>query len=261
MDEKELKVGDMTTREIAEWFGISYDYFRKVAKNKYQELQEYCKYQKVRGKIIISEIYCSIYVKESKLYDQVEEYTKTHWSLQEPESARRVAARFLQDNPEVAKKQGTIEQYARKARKKFWGTPRDLTPGELGGCHYVFVKMYKGFTVAENTYQLMSDEEYESFALVQAKYFKPEAEKIAIALSLMHEGQWTSDMALDFLFKAAEKRDKNYCDFVSEASYVLGCDWMVNATYAENGVYYIEEEDETGVSHYVRVQMETPGAF
>ena len=62
----ELRIGKMTSREIAEWFGISYSSYRR-SKQKKEELLEkllfYCSYKSIYGGIIVKEIFVSEYNK------------------------------------------------------------------------------------------------------------------------------------------------------------------------------------------------------
>lgn len=61
---EELKKGKITSKKLAEWFGISYSTYRKHKKEKMQELESFCDYDEVYGGVLIKEIYSPIYVKE-----------------------------------------------------------------------------------------------------------------------------------------------------------------------------------------------------
>lgn len=59
----------MTGQEIAEWFNISFNTYKKSSDNKQKyltKLNDYCQYEQVRGGIIVKEIYISTYNKNLK---------------------------------------------------------------------------------------------------------------------------------------------------------------------------------------------------
>lgn len=66
---EELKKGKITSKKLAEWFGISYSTYRKHKKEKMQELISFCDYDEVYGGVLIKEIYSPIYVKEMDKID------------------------------------------------------------------------------------------------------------------------------------------------------------------------------------------------
>ena len=68
-DQMKLKLGKMTTKELAKWFGISYGSFRVTKENKLEELKLYCEFEEVYGGVDIKEIYDEdnlVYVKSNR---------------------------------------------------------------------------------------------------------------------------------------------------------------------------------------------------
>ena len=59
----ELKLGKMTTKELAEWFGISYGTFRNSKQKRFEELKEFCFFEEVYGGVQINAIINPIYIK------------------------------------------------------------------------------------------------------------------------------------------------------------------------------------------------------
>lgn len=58
-----LKIGKMTSKELATWFGYSYNTFRSKKKPELmKQLSQYCKYEEIYGGIIIKEIYIEEYL-------------------------------------------------------------------------------------------------------------------------------------------------------------------------------------------------------
>lgn len=69
---KELELKTYTQKELAEWFGITYNTFRMLKDKKLEELREYAEYNIINSKngrlkgIQITSIYCPIYYKSNK---------------------------------------------------------------------------------------------------------------------------------------------------------------------------------------------------
>lgn len=59
----ELHLGKMTSREIAQWLGISYNTYKNNIKKYSSELDYYCDYQSIFGGVQISTIYIKTYIK------------------------------------------------------------------------------------------------------------------------------------------------------------------------------------------------------
>lgn len=54
---KELRLGKVTSKELADWFGISYGRFRNDKDSKLEELKLYCDFNEVYGGIYINNIF------------------------------------------------------------------------------------------------------------------------------------------------------------------------------------------------------------
>ena len=61
---KKLRIGVMKSQELADWFGISYNTFRKNTQARLQLLKFYCRFKKVWGGVQIFEIYKECYNKD-----------------------------------------------------------------------------------------------------------------------------------------------------------------------------------------------------
>ena len=60
----ELKVGKMSSPDIAKWLLVSYNTYRKKADIYLDVLRDYCDFEKVYGGINITKVYCSTYNKD-----------------------------------------------------------------------------------------------------------------------------------------------------------------------------------------------------
>jgi hypothetical protein len=63
MKKMDLKLGKMTSKEIAAWMGLSYNTYRNNINNYLERLEVYADFEKVYGGVIIKEIYVSVYNK------------------------------------------------------------------------------------------------------------------------------------------------------------------------------------------------------
>lgn len=76
----ELKLGKMTSQELAAWFGYSYNTFRSKKKPELMKhLPQYCDYEEIYGGIIVKEIYIGEYISDFKkdieaYHEQVKKY-------------------------------------------------------------------------------------------------------------------------------------------------------------------------------------------
>ena len=61
-----LKLGKMSSKEIAQWFGLSYGSYRVKKKDKLEELKDYADYEEVYGGVNIKNIKEEEYSKEGK---------------------------------------------------------------------------------------------------------------------------------------------------------------------------------------------------
>lgn len=74
-----LKIGKMTSKELATWFGYAYSTYRKKKTNLIEQLPQYCDFEEVYGGIIVKEIYIEEYIndfeKDIEIYhEQVKKY-------------------------------------------------------------------------------------------------------------------------------------------------------------------------------------------
>lgn len=58
---KELKVGQMTSRELADWFGISYSAYRNKTQSRLEQLTDYCTFVPEYNGVRIIKVFCKVY--------------------------------------------------------------------------------------------------------------------------------------------------------------------------------------------------------
>lgn len=69
---KQLQLGKIPSKELADWFGYSYSTYRKKKPELVKQLSKYCKYEEIYGGIIVKEIYVEEYVGDLEL--DIQEY-------------------------------------------------------------------------------------------------------------------------------------------------------------------------------------------
>ena len=146
----ELRLGKMSGREIAEWLGISYNSTYRCSTNKQLEkLNDYCEFEKVRGGVIIKEIYIKEYEKDLKMKVE-KEYVK--------ELARK---NNLVTMTGMEKTTGNSRHLNTKARNHLYGDePINKNPtamGLLGNREMVWALKLPG----DNNYRELTEKEEE----------------------------------------------------------------------------------------------------
>lgn len=76
---KQLQLGKISSRELADWFGYAYGTYRKKKPELMKQLSQYCNYEEIYGGVIIKEIYIEEYIKDFEVdmqayYDQVKRF-------------------------------------------------------------------------------------------------------------------------------------------------------------------------------------------
>ena len=134
----ELQLGKMTTRDVAKWFGMSYDTFRHKKKEKIKELSFYCSYELVYGGIEISKIYISEYLKPTSTYAFIKANYPKHWHKSMLDTCARVGSEMYyayKDKELKGIKESTIKAYVAKARLEMFGHVYQNDRGTDGRCH------------------------------------------------------------------------------------------------------------------------------
>lgn len=67
----ELKLGKMTSKEIAAWFGISYNSYSHKIKSYLKKLEDFAEFEPTYGGVIIKEIYIAKYDKKLAMEDDI----------------------------------------------------------------------------------------------------------------------------------------------------------------------------------------------
>ena len=164
---EELKLGKITLKELASWFGISYGSIRNKREKYFQELEEYADFKAgERGGVEILNIYIPVYVKKDNNYQQIKQKIPATWDKSGLDLKKNVAQK-LYSKEEFSIKYSTVYSYVCKASNELYGKPSSLEGGEIGNCHWVLC------VKDQNTGKLrwFTYEENQQKQELRAKYF------------------------------------------------------------------------------------------
>lgn len=148
----------MTGQELAEWLGITYNTYKNKIDYHQAKLKDYCEYEKIRGGVVIKEIYISKYNKNLKA-----EQTRTY-----------LTALHNHDNlitlTGLENTTGLSTYNSRKVRNHLFGDkPRNIDPaarGVIGWRERIWA-----IKLGENQYRKFTDQEQELFnTLIKQDY-------------------------------------------------------------------------------------------
>lgn len=135
-----LRLGKMSTKELAEWFGLAYSTFRKRKENLLKELNDYCLYDSIYGGVQIKYIYVEEYVnsKQNNNYKIVESHVDEEWDKSGLDTKINVAKKiYSKHQSELTIKQSTTYNYVRKAANVLYGPANNYNQsGLIGNCWY-----------------------------------------------------------------------------------------------------------------------------
>lgn len=249
---KELEQRKMSNQEIADWAGISLDYFsRNRAKWCEKNLSRYAKYELYRGYVNILEVIEPL--RSPKIKDQVEKNFYKCWGTKEFKAdSCKNAIRKIKPlvKPADAVKDTTLYNYVCFTKRKQFGVPKRYSC-EHGESKWVYCKIRYEDGVAED----FTPEEQEYRAVLAKKYLRFNEGKLIdlkAAKKAMAEGE-ISQKDFEIIFdEIADKEcgwlsyENDLMDFINQ-----GCDrwhpkyYLDFRTYIEPNVCtYTKEEIE-----------------
>lgn len=232
----ELKLGLMTNKEMAEWFGVSEINFSKHKTKFLKKLEEYAIFEPKRGGVCIKQIIVGIYVrKESKTYNSVKDNLDSVWSQDGLDTCKRVsdtlyAMRIPIKSDGKLASENTCYEYTRAARNELYGVPFG-TGGTLGSCVYEWGKVDEDGHLSP----LTAEEEKLRKSLV--KVFFGEADEKSIQVQeLIDNNQLDPEYAWDYYASLMDMKNKYrlFMDAMLENGIVLRKCTMVTRYNKEN---------------------------
>lgn len=145
----ELKLGKMTQKELADWFGISYNTLKtnpKTKANKLEILKTYADYHFEGKSVCIDKIYIPEY---SRAYSKVEELFAPSWNKSGIDSCANVGRKIYNSSVEVSSqiKLKTTQTYVGCIKRQRYGRNHMNEYGTCGKSEFAWAKVVDGETV------------------------------------------------------------------------------------------------------------------
>ena len=235
----ELKLGKMTNKELAEWFGITEGTFKNNKVKKLDELKLFADFIEQNGKIYIREIYEPIYNKQQKktlqkVVDKIDEV----WNINGLDTCSHVGAQIceLLNKEGFQRQESTIVKYTREGRNELYGKPF-VGEGKLGKCIYIWCKR----NPKTGEYSLLTEEEQKIKEELQKKYFGDTTEKQILVKAMLEAKEITKDEAWDILEEMTNMKNNNFLSFLKDLQERLHCQ-VIRGTLVERNAFATVED-------------------
>lgn len=208
-----LRLGKMTSRELANWFNISYNSYKNHIAKFLDQLDVYCEFEKIYGGIIIKEIFIEDYDKNLLQRDK-ELYLKEIKNCIESQSGLSSVAgmsrKYVQEG--AYSNISTANKRLTKAGTTLFGVTKDLIScGEIGKREYIWAIKINNY----NKYRLMTPEEEEIFNNLITTYYNSDPDKVK-KVKLLERALRKKEITSDEYF---EQIDMYQLDTFSECLY------------------------------------------
>lgn len=235
----QLRLGIMTNKELAEWFGIGVNSFTNHRKKKLEELKNFAEFEELRGKVKITKIIVPIYKRfGSKAYQRIKDEVDKEWSEDGLDSCSRVSLKIEEKlKNELTIAPSTIYDYTRQSRNELYGIPFQER-GSIGSCVYLWCK--KQGDGINTEYSLLTPEEEELKQTLIKKYFGDATEKQIIVKGMVEMGEIRREEAWSVLEELTGMNNNNFIMFLSELQAKIGCQ-IVRGTLVDRDVEMIED--------------------
>lgn len=250
---EELYLGKISSKNLAKWFGISYQSYRNSKKQKLEELKLYCDFEEIYGGIVVTEIYNMDnirYVKDGKKnYDIIKSSFNEEWSPDGLDTCSSVAFKIYDKyKNELTITDTTAYNYTLKARNELFGIPF-VSIGELGSCVYLWCKKE---VAADGTliYTQFTDEEDKIRKDLMKKHFSTDVEKEVFIAQMVEAKEITKEQAYDALCELKNLNKAGYGGFLKALKAAIGSD-VSRATLLmknEDNIEFIEEKSDKVVA-------------
>ena len=249
----ELKLGKMTNKELAQWFGIVESTFKATKAKKLEELKLFADFYEQSGKVFITEIYEPVYNRQqARTVGKVINKIDKVWSEDGLDTCQRVGSQICK----MLKQEGlirgekTIIKYTRDGRNELYGKPFFEEGGKLGHCIYIWCKKSP-----DGTYKLLNSEEIKIKEDLQKKYFGDATEKQIIVEAMVESGEITRAEAWDVLRELTNMK-RNFMPFLGELQEKLQCQ-VIRGTLVERNALVTRGEDfEDNEQKYIELSKE-----
>lgn len=187
-----LKLGKMTSKQLAQWMGISYSYFRQTKQKNLEKIESYCDFEPVYGGIFVKEIYDYEYDKcapeDKKVF--LLEINAANDGLS---SVLGMSRKLQKENAYYAKlSNDSVQRRMRKMNPLFGVYPEGQkeTQGKLGSRKWVYAIRLDQY----NHYRVLTLEEQKIFRQIVKSVYGTDTEKV-MEMMLLEEAFKQTDMS------------------------------------------------------------------
>lgn len=173
---KQLHLGWVTLKELAEWFGIAESTMKKKSckEKRLQLLKSFADYHMEGKKVYIDKIHIDTY---SKAYDVIKEKFPSTWSKSGLDTAARVGSEIYYRNKSVSGQiqETTSQAYASKVKRELYGRNYLANDrGSLGTSEYCWCKKTsKGYEfLTQEQYDIIKDAATEAYGSYNSEIAK-----------------------------------------------------------------------------------------
>lgn len=253
MTNKELKIGQMKCKELAEWFGISPSSLSAHKQDKLEELKAYADYEDLgRRGVNIIKIIEPIYSKvSSESKAKIFEVFDSSWGENGLDTATNVRDKIKYRYKDlIPVSDDTVYRYVLDARNKYYGKPfKEL--GEYGNCIYIWGKQEFDEESSEIYYVPLTDEEIEIKQQMMKQYFGTDEEKDIMIAEMVETGEITKEEAYDLMVEYRKLNRAGYGAFVKALGEKIGAT-VVKVTFIQKkipvgdteGTFYLDSSGE-----------------
>lgn len=154
----QLKLGKMSSKDVATWLGISYSTYRKNPDKYLGRLDGYAIFEKVYGGIEIKEIFIESYDKNLNKKTDLLFLKEVATAQDNLSTLAGITRKYVNDDLFANLKESSIKYQFQKSRNKLFGsTPSDIAPnhGIMGWRNVIWAIKLDDF----NNYRLLTPEE------------------------------------------------------------------------------------------------------
>ena len=235
----ELKLGKMTTKELAQWFGVSYGSFRTMKAKKMEELKNYAIFEEVYGGIEITAIIKDTYNKKDNQIREI--YSKGFEELRQPLDTvshinNQIYEKYNEQLPTLSSAESGY-RYAIEVRNANYGIPFK-GKGSKGFCYYMWCKMEE--KNGEQFFIQFTKEEEQIKKELLKKHFGTNEEKDLLIAEMVTNGEISKEDAYDIMMEYRTLNGKGFMSILKELEKQIGAK-VVKATKFEEALYFDEK--------------------
>ena len=242
----ELKLGKMTTKELAQWFGISYGSFRTLKAKKLEELENYACFEEVYGGVEITAIIKSVYNKKDNQIRQI--YQQGFEEFKQPiDTVSHINNQIFDkycDQLTTLSSPESGYRYAREVRNAHYGVPFKGN-GTKGHCYYLWCKVEE--KNGEQFYVQFNEEEEKIKQELLKKYFGTNVEKDLLIAEMVTMGEISKEDAYDIMMEYRNLNAQGFMGFLKALEKEIGSK-VVKATKFEEVLYFDEKDKPAAIA-------------